>query len=696
MDRLMEGAQKNIFLMLLLWLVLMWPTQVKSQQNIEERVYVHLNNQTLITGETLNFSVFCLSDKTQKMSPLSKVLYIEIFGADGVVHQDKISLTDGRGHGEFFVASHLSTGKYQLVAYTRWMKNFEKYCQLPLTIVNPFKEYEQPDDTLAQGGTLINWYPQGLTLTADVTNTVRFRLKSAPEKLEEGFEIKILGAAGEIELETKHDSFGVGQFEITPKLGEHYRVLLEDKSGQFQFYELPKVLGAGMVNTSNPKRVYAEWSLPHLSTLDFPLAEKYRPRQQVQIQTELAAGTYSVSVNKKSESLPYRHHRAVWSKWHAPNLEFVVDPEELWASLLPPTTLMVYHDEQIDSIYAQVSLLPEYREEFLDGLLTKDSGAPMGGVLVALSIPGEVSQVRVAKTKADGTFSLPFESTIINAEGYLSVLDADASYQLKVADPFLATAPDFNYEQLKLDSIQIQEIISRSIRNQIENAYYQPSSDTLLRVNEWRPQVSYNYHYVLDEYVRFRTIEETITEFVTTVNVRKGRDPKIKVFLPQYTNTQVEYPRLLLLNGIPVSEDQVLDFSPYKVESISVLNNRYYLGPLVADGVVSFKTKEAGLGGFVLDENYVRTEVKQLAMPKHYKFPIYQSGVVEKRPDQRDQLYWDPLLQVDEKQSINIQFYASDVIGDFQILIEGFTSEGKAVSISDTFEVSEAIQSSAE
>lgn len=683
----MAMDQKNaIPILLLLWLVVMCPAQVQSQQNVEERVFVHFNNQTLITGETLNFSAYCLSDQTQKLSPLSKVLYIEIYGADGVVHQDKVRLIDGRGYGEFFVASHLSTGQYQLVAYTRWMKNFKKYCQIPLTIVNPFKAYEQPDDTLMASGTRINWYPEGVTLATGVTNTVRFRVKDTSVKLKEGYTLKVVSAAGVVEVESRHDHFGVGRFEMTPKPGETYRVILEDGNGQFQFLELPKILAENKADTAKIKQVYAELRLPQLGELDPSFPKVYRPRQLVKVQTQLAAGSYSISVSKKSESMPAHRFRAVSSKWHAPNVEYIVDPEELWAAPSSASPLMVYRDQPLDSIYTQVSLLPEYREEFLDGRLTNGAGAPMSGALVALSLPGEVSQIRVVKTKADGAFSLPFESTVMSKNGYLSVLGVDSTYELEVEDPFLAEAPAFKYTPLGLDSTQILEIIARSIRNQIENAYYQ-SNDTSRKSNHWRTQVPFNFHYILDEYVRFRTIEETITEYVSTANVRKGRDHKIKVFLPQYVNSILEFPPLILLNGIPVSDDEILDFSPYKVESISVLNNRYYLGPLVADGVISFKTKEAGLGGFVLDESYVRTEVKGLATPKQYDFPTYEAGVVDKRPDQRDQLYWKPLLQVAKGQSTNIQFYTSDVTGSFQIFIEGFTTDGQAVSISDTFEV---------
>ncbi|NQZ78710.1 MAG: hypothetical protein HRT61_21735 [Ekhidna sp.] len=108
-----------------------------TQKNVQEDVYLHLNAHTLVSGETLLFSAYCKSKLTNLPSDLSKILYVELIGEnETTVFQQKIKLQDGRGGGSFFISSLIPTGNYQLLAYTRWMKNFGSYLNTEVEIRN--------------------------------------------------------------------------------------------------------------------------------------------------------------------------------------------------------------------------------------------------------------------------------------------------------------------------------------------------------------------------------------------------------------------------------------------------------------------------------------------------------------------------------------------------------------------------------
>lgn len=724
-----------------------------AQIDAEERIYMHLSSQDLICGETLYYSAFCVGDDSQKSSLLSKVLYVEIVSENGVIHQNKISLDKGRGQGELFITSLITTGQYKVIAYTRWMRNFDQYFSAPLTIINPFEVYHA-EHVKPKRKTTVDFYPASGSIVSGVPNLMNWKITSAGSNSNENYKLKIVSGDGEMVAEASPDRYGFGQFDWRPKSDMSYRAILEDSLGQFEFFDLPDIIASGTVISIKKRESFYEIGIHtspsinqigrlvirtktrvimskqvalnsvHLeaqsnivgdqiflevfdakdqvlsrtfilksqlgtANLNESLLSQYGTRQKIRIESPLDAGSYSISVNKKSVIRKVAHTYAVGSRWGSSDYKFVVEPETyLAAGYSENMNLILLEDKSLNRTFKEPSYMPEYRDEFVDGQLMSDSNKPVSGALVSLSLPEEHPQIRVSKTKHDGSFSIPFESTITEIKSYLTYLDSDSNYHLSIKSPFTTPVLNFEKNPLILDSLQIQEVVDRSIRNQIENAFYH-SMDTLGLVNDWQPTIPYTEEYVLDDYTRFRSIKETFVEYITSANVRENRKHKIKVLQQTVLNTG-DYPPLLLLNGIPVGEDELLAFSPYKIEKIAVLSRRFFLGPLIVDGVIGFTTKEDHLGGFKLGDNYLSTEMKGLAKAKAYGFPRYESNMETSRPDQRDQLYWNPNILVNEGELLKFDFYTSDVSGVFEIFIEGFTDAGDAVSIVEDFEVKKA------
>src|SRR4051812_31621852 len=71
-----------------------------------EKIFLHINTDFLLTGETIYFSVYCLDAKRSTRSYLSRVAYIEIIDKDErPFFQTKVNLHAGRGDAEFFLPS---------------------------------------------------------------------------------------------------------------------------------------------------------------------------------------------------------------------------------------------------------------------------------------------------------------------------------------------------------------------------------------------------------------------------------------------------------------------------------------------------------------------------------------------------------------------------------------------------------------
>ncbi len=105
----------------------------------------------MFSGEYLYYKVYNLNLKSNTLSNISKVAYIELINSDKeVIFKHKIILNSGTGQGDFYITSSIPSGNYKLIAYTRWMRNFGKsnYFQADVSIINPFQTNLNFVDTL--------------------------------------------------------------------------------------------------------------------------------------------------------------------------------------------------------------------------------------------------------------------------------------------------------------------------------------------------------------------------------------------------------------------------------------------------------------------------------------------------------------------------------------------------------------------
>ena len=107
-----------------------------------ERVYIHHNSSLLFSGENLYYSLYCLNQKTNRLSSLSKIGYVELLGEnEQLIFRHKIKLISGLGQGNFFVPTTVPSGNYKLLGYTQWMKNSGKdyFFNSDISIINPYQ-----------------------------------------------------------------------------------------------------------------------------------------------------------------------------------------------------------------------------------------------------------------------------------------------------------------------------------------------------------------------------------------------------------------------------------------------------------------------------------------------------------------------------------------------------------------------------
>jgi hypothetical protein len=108
-----------------------------------EKMELHVSTETLFTGETAGFKVYCTSAVFPGVE-ISSVAYIELVSPENTsVVRQQILLKHGTGEGVMSIPSNLSTGLYYLIAYTNWMKNFGEDCffRKGIAVINPDQPY---------------------------------------------------------------------------------------------------------------------------------------------------------------------------------------------------------------------------------------------------------------------------------------------------------------------------------------------------------------------------------------------------------------------------------------------------------------------------------------------------------------------------------------------------------------------------
>jgi hypothetical protein len=205
-----------------------------GQGNIHEEVFLQISSDRFVSGEHILFHALVRSKSSGKLSELSSILYIELLDNEQKpVFQTKIRLEKGQGSGDYFISSLIESGNYQLIGYTRWMKNFGDYYRIPITIYNPFEEYI----ITSPGEPKIEFYPESRNLVAGFKNKVLLRYAN-----EQGVGIDLKGRIVDPEgntLSTIESTEGMAKFYLSPLANTQYRMIYEDSSMNFNFINLP-------------------------------------------------------------------------------------------------------------------------------------------------------------------------------------------------------------------------------------------------------------------------------------------------------------------------------------------------------------------------------------------------------------------------------------------------------------------------
>lgn len=532
--------------------------------SINESIYLHINNPTLLVGESIFYKIYCLNSQNHNFSNISKIAYVEIIDDKGIsVIKQKLLLKEGVAQGDIFIPTSTNSGTYKIISYTNWMKNYSKanWFESDITIINPF---------------------QSKILIPEFASTY-------------------------LDKETS---------SITIQLNKN----------------------------------------------------KYNLREQVKLQfklnsEELKQGKYSISVRKLNDSI---------ENLSTSSVKFLSDLKNT------------------KNLNLNVNSLPEIRGEMISGKITSiDANSTVENKTISLSIPGKSFEFKLTNTNENGEFTFILEELPNSPKAVIQVVDdSRKAYSIELVNQ-TSSFSNLQFQSTKEISNQLKKVIEkRSIANQIENAYFSIKKDTI------KDQSSSKSFYFplaktisLDDYTRFSTLRETIIEILPNIFF-KEKDGIYTINLRDKISNGVDSGyTLVLIDGLLIQNvKELFEYNTKNIDKVDYITEKYVYGPKIYNGMINFITKEFNYELQEKGDYIIQTEIQRPLIKKYYYNQDYsEASKYERIPDYRYQLFWNPDLKIENEKTIS--FYTSDVKGQFEINIQGFTSNGKPISVKEYFEV---------
>ncbi|QKX03660.1 hypothetical protein HN014_01595 [Aquimarina sp. TRL1] len=355
----------------------------------------------------------------------------------------------------------------------------------------------------------------------------------------------------------------------------------------------------------------------------------------------------------------------------------------------------VYSEEEINEPFNNEQtnfFVPEIRGEIISGYIqTSRPDKSIKDKVISLTISGDNTIFKLAKTNSKGHFFFVVPEDYTKANSIFQVHEEDRDdYSLEVNTVVFRQKKEDKKTPVILDATIKNWLEKRSIQLQIENAYYDTKKTIAEKKKETTPFFELQgKNYVLSEYNHFPTMKEVFVEIIENVGIRKRKEGEKFVMITTGTDKDrslfSKMDPLILIDGVLIQNaKELVDYDPKKVESIRIVNESYRYGPKIYSGIIAVSTKKGDFKPILNGEYIKEVELQGITPYKKIYTPDYTDKKLDRIPDYRVQLFWDPEFILDSE-SKTVNFYTSDVPGKYEIKLSGYTNDGVYINSTNYF-----------
>jgi len=326
----------------------------------------------------------------------------------------------------------------------------------------------------------------------------------------------------------------------------------------------------------------------------------------------------------------------------------------------------------------------EYNGSIISGKMidTRTGGPAQKMILSYLSVPGTRTQFSVARSDDYGHVQYELRDFYGSQELIVQTSPADSPFRVDISNPFSEEYARSPLAPYTLPPGFSSLVTDRNIATQVLNRYGG------LRLKQFRVPIADtgaffyrpDFSYLLDNYVRFTTMEEVLREYVTMIFVkRRNGHYHLPVFNLSYPTTVFDNDPLILLDGVPIFDiDKLLALDPLKIRKLETVQRRYFLGGANFEGVLNYTSYKGDLAGYILDPRAIVVDYAGLELQREFYSPSYATPeeTASHLPDFRNVLYWSPDAATDATGKKPFTFYSSDLPGKYIVIAEGLAADG--------------------
>lgn len=321
----------------------------------------------------------------------------------------------------------------------------------------------------------------------------------------------------------------------------------------------------------------------------------------------------------------------------------------------------------------------------------KITGNPLSNILVLIAFEDSIIRLKYGITDSTGHFSFLFSDCYEKQVVYLSAY----SYPERVIYPDAAISIDSKF----LDQHQIQEgnrqvvgyemssdslnvlksIIAKAynisyFNEQQSNSSVEQSFENLYLAGDFKHEV------YIDDYVDLPDFIQITREILPFTRLRKN-DKKYVFSVVDGTNNTIRDNPAVFVDGVPLTDiNTILSWGSDKIKRVQTQSEPRYLGNVsFENGLVLIWTKKMDFWSNVENKNTFIYAIPCFQKPVQFSFPNYSKPSESIQPDFRQILYWEPSVVLEKNKNLVYEFYTSDEVGAYEIILRGITNDSKAV-----------------
>lgn len=550
----------------------------------EEQVVIWTDREVYIAGEHV-FYTFNLINQFDGEENTSKFGYMAVRGRYGLVEKVNLKLSDNHcSHGNIYLSDTLSSGLYEIIGFTNWMRNTgeESYFRKTILIANRFDD--QPESIF------IHSESHAGAETATITEQHTHRLQSAL----------------------------LADFDVT---GE---VLLQLKPGNV----FPK---RGKVSLSVDLRNCSE----KINTLKITVTPSIA-RQNFAVNTSQA-----LAVDKNAPSF------------------------------LRETSTQVITARLTHQIHQ----------------------TPVAGIRIILNVADTIPNMLYAKTGHDGVVHFLVNDYYANKELVFSVdpQTPENTYKLEILDPYNFHIP------FKPPAIPADEQLIAYIRESQDVLTILKAFNIDYMSGEEAPEQMSQAPLVyasplqsirLDDYYPLDNLREIARELIPSWRFRPTAGNQNHAIVCQTTRNLLPGSPVFFVDGIiQANITPWQDMGSEHISEIQVLNMNWMHGDMNMPGIVAIYTRNQAYrhlaSGVVRYHNETNLSTGSFSPPVYHDTSATDHGI----PDLRRLLYMYGGQVQQAKEPMDLEWFASDLGGEYNVNVSGMTESGRVFSESITLTI---------